>query len=535
MATSGKRAEPREHKKAAVRLFFLVPAVVLLSFAPVLTPDAAASRLSRQNTYEAVLAVDPSNMEALEGRLRELKAGGAYLEAASTIKAALPGKRRGRERARLESREAQFLAWSKDYDGAVATYRGVLEDHPELSGARKGYAAVLGWKGLYDEAIEEYQKVLEQRPGDTEARMGMARTLAWKGDFSESIALYRDVLREDETNNAARMELGRTLWWSGDRRAAEKEVAVLLEAEPPVSGAHDLDKKIRRQKGPRLSLDFKISDDSDSNHLETYSGGVYYSPLSGLGLTLGFSQYEASRYDDRATAKSLWLRGSYRYSKKTTIRSRVAFLSLDSPVNPTSEMTWGASVRRTLSRDYRAGLGYSHYVLLDTAQLIRNDIRVDDFYAHLTGDLGYVEATVGASYGDYSDGNTRLGAFLDISRNFEYHGVLFTPGYRLDFRDFSKDLNSGYFDPSGFLSHTVYVRARGSIYSERVEYDALAAGGVQTFGGKTESTTKFSLDIKGHVTEHLTLRGGARYSRSALASASGFRYEEYKAGLDYQF
>ncbi|MFQ5427804.1 MAG: tetratricopeptide repeat protein [Thermodesulfobacteriota bacterium] len=535
MVTNGKRAEPLHHKKTVVSPVLWVLAGLAFSLAPLLVPEAAASRASRQNTYEAVLAVDPSNMEAMEGRLRELKAEKAYLEAASVVKAALPGKRRGRERARLETTRARYLAWSKDYDGAICLYRAVLRDNPDMVDTRKGYAAVLGWKGLYEESIKEYKKVLNQRPGDTEATMGLARTLAWKGDYRESIALYREVLNKDSTNNMARLELGRVLWWSGERRAAEAEVQEILEAEPQNSGAKILDKKIRHQKGPRLSLDFSVSDDSDDNHLEKFSGAIYYSPLSGLGLTLGFSHFDASRLEKSASAESLWLRSVYKFSKKSTIKSRVAYLSLDSPGNPTSEMTWGLSLRRKLPRDFRAGLGYSHYVLLDTAQLIGNDIRVDDFYAHVSGNLKYVDAAAGVGYGSYSDGNTRQSFFLDISRGAEYHGVLFTPGYRLDYRDFSKDLNSGYFDPAGFLAHSVYGRLRGAIYDGRIEYDALAAAGLQAFGGKTESTTKLSLEIKGHVTEKLTLRGGAKYSRSALASASGFRYEEYKAGLDYQF
>jgi len=535
MAINGKRDESANHKRVVLKYSLCLMVMFFIYFAPVLTLAATASRLSRENTYAAVLAENPADIDALNGRLRQLKARGCYLEAAALLRAAADKTEGARAQARLKAREARFLAFGKDYDGAVSLYRVVLKDFPEMRSARKGLASVLGWKGLYNEAVSEYREVLKQHPSDVEAKMGLARTLAWKGNYKESISLYREVVSDDAANVAARFELGRTLWWSGDRRGADREIKEVIKAEPKNSDALELHEKIRRARGPKLSLDFIVSEDSDNNHLEIYRGGLYYSPVSWLGLNLGYSQFEASRRSDRSRAKSLWLRNTYKLSKKTSFRSRVALLSIDTPSNSTTEMTWGVSARRRLGRGFKAGLGYSHYVLLDTAQLIRNDVRVDDFSAYVSGNIRSFDVTVGGSYGDYSDGNTRQGYFLDLSRSATYYGVLFTLGYRPEYRDFTRNLNSGYFDPSGFLAHTFYGRARGALYGGRLEYDALAAGGVQSFSGKTESTTKLSLDVKWHVTGHLVIRGGAKYARSALASAAGFKYEEYKAGLDYNF
>jgi len=535
MALNGKRTEPLNCESRVWRLGICLLAVFVLCLGPALNPVAMASRSSRENTYKALLARDPANQEALQGRVDSLKSEGRYLEAAEVVKAALAGMRRGRERVRLETMEAQLLAWGKDYDGAIAMYRAVLRDHPSRAEARKGLAAVFAWKGLYEKSIVEYRKVLLQNPADREASLGLARTLAWKGDYRGSETVYRDVLNKDGTNKEARLGLGRTLWWSGDRRGADKELGEVLELEPGNSEALALREKIRLEKGPALSLDFIVSEDSDSNHLEIYSVGGYYSPMAGLKLSLVFSEFEASRFFERSRAKSLGLRGSYRLAKKTTISSRLAFLSLDTPTNPTSEMTGASSVRQGLSDNFRAGAGYSHYALLDTAQLIRNNIRIDEFSAYLAGNAVYVDFTTGIKYGDYSDGNTRKDFFIDISRNFEYYGIIFTAGYRLDYRDFADDLNNGYFDPADFFSHTFYGRARGSFYGGRIEFDALAGGGVQSFNTTSESTTRLSLEVKGHITRDLTIRGRAKYARSALASAAGFKYEEYRAGLDYHF
>jgi len=535
MALNGKRAEPSFGVTRVKRLALFLLAVFLLSLASAPLSPAEASRAERRHANGAILANKTAGLKALQARVESLGKDGRYLEAASFLKDALAGMRRGRERVKLEIMRARFLALGKDYDGAVSVYGTVLRDHPARIDARKGMAAVLGWEGRYDEAVSEYGKVLKERPDDVEAMLGLARVLGWKGAYRASISEYREVLRKDASNKEARLGLGRTLWWSGDRSGADKELGEVLDAEPGNSEAISLRKKIRLARGPALSLDFIVSEDSDSNHLEIYRAGMYYSPVSTLKLNLVFSEFEASRFFDRSRAKSLGLRTAYSPLKKTTIYSRLAWLSLDTPDNPTSEMTGGISVRQLLSGSFRAGSGYSHYALLDTAQLIRNNIRVDEFSAYVSGHVIYLDVTSGIKYGDYSDGNRRKDFFIDISRNLEYYGILFTGGYRLDYRDFAHDLNSGYFDPADFFGHTFYGRARGTLYGGRIEFDAFAGGGVQSFNTTSESTTKLYLEVKGHLTKYLTIRGKAKYARSALASAAGFKYEEYRAGLDYHF
>jgi tetratricopeptide (TPR) repeat protein len=473
--------------------------------------------------------------EDLAARVAALKEKGRYLEAASLVEKTISAMEEGPEKARLQVMEAGFLAWAHEYERAIELYREVLSARPGMSSARKGLARTLSWKGLYGEAISEYAKVLEQDPIDTEARLGLARTLAWKGEYRTAIGVYRKILSAEPSNEEARLGLGRTLWWMGDREGAARELDAVIEQNPQSDDALAIRHKIRLDTGPLLSLDFVVSDDSDSSHLEIYSAGLYYSPVRELKLNLVFSQFEASRLASRARARSAGLRVRYRFLEKNTVTLRSSFLSLDTPGNPTSEFTGGVSFRRELAGGFRTGAGFSRYVLLDTVQLIENDVRVDEFFAYLSGQVMGLDMTTGIKYAEYSDDNRRRDFFLDLSRSHEFRGVLLTLGYRLDYRDFAHDRNSGYFDPSDFFAHTFYGRARGVLYGGRIEYDALAAGGLQSFNTTTESATKFSLLVKGHVTDRLTIRGGAKYARTALSSATGFRYEEYRAGLDYLF
>ncbi len=514
-----------------------------LSTLPPLAPVTWASRASKGGGEGVSSKAPPggSPIEAPSGRAsvveraERLGAGGHYIEAASLLGDAARGMESGPSRARLRVMEARFLALGKDYDGAIELYSAVLEDHPEMRAARLGLARTLAWKGLYGRAVVEYGKVLSVEPRDVEARLGLARTLAWKGDYRASAVQYRRVLSEHPASKEAGVGLGRTLWWMGRRRAAAEELAEVVKKDPHNTEARLLWRRVRLETGPLLGADFVVAEDSDSNHLEIYSLGASYSPVKGLGLNLRLSQFEASRLTERSRARSAELRLDYRPLEKTTVTARSAFLSLDTPSNPTTEATGGISFRQELPEGFRAGAGYTHYVLLDTARLIRNNIRLDEFFTYVSGGAYGVDFTSGIKYADYSDGNRRRDFFLDVSKGHEYYGIVFTLGYRLDYRDFSHDLNSGYFDPADFFAHTFYGRARGALLGGRIEYDALAGGGVQSFNSTSESTTKLSLQVKGRLTESIFIRGGAKYERSALASASGFRYEEYRAGIDYLF
>ncbi len=513
----------------------------VLALADVMTLPADEQTGDRLGGKAETALPAPAPAEALRApgdlpaRAAALKKKGRYREAAALLEEAAGGMEEGPEKARLRVREAGLLAWAHEYDKAIRIYRDVLEAYPDMASAAKGLAQTLAWKGRYGEAIAEYAKVLERSPEDREARLGLARTLAWKGEYRTAIGVYRKILSKDPADTDARMGLARVLWWKGEREGAKKELDVLIGQDPGNEDALAVRQKIRLDTGPLLSLDFVVSDDSDSNHLEIYSAGLYYSPVRELKLNAVFSQFEASRLEDRSRARSAGLRLRYRFLEKNTVTLRSSFLSLDTPVNPTSELTGGISFRRELAGGFRTGAGFSRYVLLDTARLIENDIRVDEFFAYLSGRVMGLDMTTGIKYAEYSDDNRRRDFFLDLSRSRRFRGVLLTLGYRLDYRDFAHDLNSGYFDPSDFFAHTFYGRARGALYGGRIEYDALAAGGLQSFNSTTESTTKLSLMVKGHVTDRLTIRGGAKYARSALASAAGFKYEEYRAGLDYLF
>ncbi|GMR04504.1 MAG: tetratricopeptide repeat protein [Thermodesulfobacteriota bacterium] len=429
------------------------------------------------------------------------------------------------------------LAWNKNYGESIEIYREVLGEEPGFREARLGLARTLGWAGRYDEAIEEYKSLLAARPGDSEAGVGMARVLAWKRDYDASKDAYMSVLKKDPGNKEALLGLATTLWWKGDLGSALGKAGEVIALDPENAGARALEKRIRRSRGPLLSFYYTDSSDSDGNDLRIYKTHAFFAAGRGLRFDLDYSVFKADRLEDEARANILTGGLSYRLNKLTTFRTRLAFVNTDASSDSTSHMAGGISLRRVINKKLRGGLSYSHSPLLDTAQLIRNNIRVDDFSASLYYDAGFASFAGVASYGSYSDGNSRNGFSLDIRRASRYFGknpVLFG-GYRLNYRAFEKDLNTGYFDPGNFISNTLYLEVKGNAYNGRLEYRAEAEAGLQNYNAKSEYLSRFYLQAIAHLTDNINVDLSYKFSRSAIESTSGFRYEEYKLGINYLF
>ncbi len=489
-----------------------------------------------ERAFRETLKAGPENTGALIGLGRLLKSRGRYAEAARLFQKAA-GLSDGEVRVGLETEAATLLAWNKEYGESIGLYREALKEAPQNRGARLGLARTLGWAGRRGKSIEEYKKILEIDPSDREAGVGLARVLAWEGDYDGSIAVYKGILAEDPENTDALVGLANVLWWKGQTSEALDKTREALAIDPENTGAKGLEKRLRNATGPLLSFYYTDADDSDSNHLRVYKAHAFFTGGSKFKFDLDYSLFDADRFDDRARAKVLTGGLTYRFNKSTTLKTRLASVSIDAPSNPTSHMAGGISVRKVFTKRLRAGLSYSHSPLLDTAQLIRNNIRVDGFSAHLAYDAGFAAFGAAATYGDYSDGNSMHGFALDAHRSFDYFDkfLMLTGGYRFDYRAFDKDLNSGYFDPGNFVSNTLYLEVKGDAYNGRLEYRGEAEAGLQSYNSKSEYLSRFYIQGVLHITDNINVDLSYKFSRSALESTSGFRYEEYKLGINYLF
>lgn len=110
-----------------------------------------------------------------------------------------------REEARLRRKEQEDAAWQQAFDAATAHFDA----------------------GRYEEAEAGYRKMLEQRPRDAWVHYCLANTLVFRGDLDQAEKWYRSSLAIDRKNASALANLGKLL--SGIVNYEESE-ALLREA-----------------------------------------------------------------------------------------------------------------------------------------------------------------------------------------------------------------------------------------------------------------------------------------------------------------
>jgi len=516
-------------------LVVLMAAAFFLLSSACLVPEAGAVggvNGAEMAPAEAIVK-EPPGAEELLGLARLEKSQRNYGEAIrlyGLARAAAPPEKR----AAISVELATVLGWSRDYKRAIEVYAGVLAADPFNRDARLGLARTYGWAKEYEKSKIEYMIVLSEEPGNTEARIGLARVYAWEGTWRKSVDLYGKVLSEDPGNDEARLGLARVLWWSGDIDGSLREAAAIVEADPGNIEAVGLERRLRRERGPELGVELKSSSDSDADKLVTYrlSGYFNISPL--LRLNADYSRYNASRYAKEAHADILTIRDSIRVSKELMFVPRLSFVSTGSAIGGADYLTAGLLAHWDFKKDTTAVFSYGRSPLVDTPTLIENDIRVSVYSATVMHHWDEYTASLRADYSGYSDDNSSIGLRGNIAWK-----VLSAPdvvvGYIPEYKAFSKKTSSGYYNPSEIFSNDLYLTLSGGLYEDAVEYELTGTVGLQSSDSGSDFTSAFRAKVTGRVTRNLSAFAGYKWSRSALESATGFRFEEFRAGLDYLF
>lgn len=429
---------------------------------------------------------------------------------------------------------ADTLAKAGEYGKATALIEDILQKDPGNTDARLLYARVLSWKGEYEKSLAVYEGVIREKPGNAEARAGYARVLSWKGEHKLSVDEYRRALEMDPGSIETRLALARTLWWKGDIDAALMELAIILSKDPANAEALSLERRLRTDRGPSLKALYSNSSDSDGNRLESYRLTFRDTfGLEGHRFEAGYRRYDASFMGRSATAGLFDLKDSIRLPGKSVLTPRLSLVSLDSRSGSSAYLTEGLSFHTPLAKSTRLGLSYSRYPLVDTTVLIENNIRVREAHASVTHDMRRSTLSASAASASYSDGNSRY----DLSAGASVR-VLKRPeviaGFVSEYRDFSERKANGYYNPPHIFSNSVYLDVSDRFRQDFI-YGVKATLGNQSREGTSELAGSFQAGLEWEATRDLSFEALYKYSRSALESASGFRFEEFRAGVNYLF
>lgn len=428
--------------------------------------------------------------------------------------------------------KADGLARAGEYDAALALLQEYLALNPGDTDGELLYARTFSWKGEYDWAIATYSDVLRREPRNAEAHAGVGRVRSWRGDYDGAIESFRRSL-EIAPSGETRMALARTLWWKGDAKEALRELGAILEKEPGNQEALALERRLRQDKGPAARAVYLNSSDSDGNRMESYQAS--FTSTFGLArhrFELGYKRFNPSVTGRDASADILDLRDSIKFGK-AVLTPRLSLVSTATDAGSTYYLTEGLGLRSPVAKGTALSVSYNRYPLVDTVVLIENNIKVREAGLALTRELKRGTFSASAVHASYSDGNSRYDLSAGLAALLVREPRL-VAGFVSEYRDFSERKTNGYFNPPHIFSNSVYVEGTGR-FSRDFIYRAKAALGNQSYERKSEYATSFQAGLEWEATRDITLEALWKYSRSALESASGFRYEELRFGVNYLF
>ncbi len=126
---------------------------------------------------------------------------------------------------------ARCLTILKRYDEAIADYRLLLREKPNLEKAQIELAQVLHWYGQGAAAAELLKDISKDSLGPQE-RILLADIYVIQKEYAKAEPLYRNVLKEIPQDNRTRLKLAEMLSWDKKYAASLTEYEKLLKALP---------------------------------------------------------------------------------------------------------------------------------------------------------------------------------------------------------------------------------------------------------------------------------------------------------------
>ena len=186
-----------------------------------------ANNLQRaKSIYKQILAVQPSNIDALHGLSMVAQQKGEYLTAENLLNSI------------LQMQPSSFKTWFSlgnvhqiqgHLPEAVAAYQQALELQPKAFPIYNNLGYVLQIQGKLDEAIDSYQQALQIQPHLPEAEVNLANALYSQNQLSPEEQIHFAALNYD---------LGIKRHQAGDEQTAATYYQQAIEMNPQLAAAH---------------------------------------------------------------------------------------------------------------------------------------------------------------------------------------------------------------------------------------------------------------------------------------------------------
>ncbi len=449
-----------------------------------------------------------------------------FKNAAEQFIKALSLKRSFPEQERL--RMAVHISWGDRPNEAIAEFRSILKENPKNTEARIHLARTLSWAGRLDESLVEIDRVLDQHPQNKDALLIKANDLRWKGETDKALPLYRSLLAQQEDFDA-RLGYTAVLFATGDDKAARESMALLKPNYPyQERELKKLQDDIARPKGSsHADVKFTHYRDTDGNAVNRYLAAYDFSVGSWKNL-LNYIHTAATDYTRRNKTDSLSGEAHLQVSRQFGATAGLGVIQYDN--GDTSNFLTGHVRADAEFPKGTAGVTLSREPLNETAELIEKRILFTDAGAYLARSLtGRLSVSGRYNYKTYSDSNNSN----DLQLAMRYALVQENPrtgiGYRVRYLDFNRQSFGGYFDPSNFLSHQIFVNT--SFEKGKFSGFAEAFAGHQSFTrygeGHNDRVYGGAANIDYKLAKNIVIGVNGEGGDYALQTSTGFRYHMF--------
>jgi tetratricopeptide (TPR) repeat protein len=431
------------------------------------------------------------------------------------------------EKERLQM--AIYISWGDRVDEAISELKIILSENPGNIDARAHLARCLSWSGKLKEAIEEADRVLKESPENTEAMLIKANALRWKGDLKAAIPIYKKLLVKEEDFDA-RLGLAYAYLLSGNKKRLEESIRLLKPQYPYQEREFKkLVESAKRETRSYLDIRYNYYHDSDDNRFNRYWLGYgFWAGNWKLDFSYRHTDAKDNVRDNRA--EDLFFKAYSKVTESIGIGGGLGLLQFAND-NTTNFLTWNIKADINILNGV-VGTSLAREGFTDTAQLIENKIRFTNASFYISQGLTDRLSLYGSySYRDYSDNNSANDFLFSPSYILYIKKPVIKSGYRFRYLDFERQSGSGYFDPSDFISHQVFV----SLYLEREKFYCYLEpyAGYQSFkrnGKKTDDFFGGGYGTFGYgISENASFEMNAEGGNYALGTAAGWEY--YLIGL----
>ena len=264
-------ATPESVQLAAAETYSASSLEAVHSYAVAQEKIWAGKRLEAISDYSEAVRLDPNFGRAYAGLAVVHVNLKKHAEAGEYYKKALALLDHMTERERLRTLGTYYLAYVRNYEQAIETFRKLVSLYPADNAGYNNLSIAYAWVRNLKEAVTASQHALEVNPSNVQAQVNFAVYSMLAGNFDTSISQAEGILKQNPSYEPAFLPLALSTLAKGDVKGTWEIYSRLAQASTngyslAMAGEADLDMYLGRFKVALHTLQSGIEADQRANN-----------------------------------------------------------------------------------------------------------------------------------------------------------------------------------------------------------------------------------------------------------------------------